>query len=969
MESERMLEFRQQYAQSYKKYSEFCDTLFILFGKLLDNNGFQYQFVSTRVKEEESLINKLLTVKALSEINRISELDDIAGCRIIFYLDSEIQKFIQYIYQEFDVVKNNLKYSADDYNAHHFVIKLKEDRLNLTEYAQFKEMKCELQLTTVLYHAWSEVAHNITYKSSKELVDFNKDRMEFFKTEFKTIMKDYIKPANYKFEFINTEYLELLKGKEIFQNVFFEEILTSNSLRDIYLKLSLLGQYIEKYGDKTPSDYDLIDFIKEILEKSKGLKINIDELSSNDNDYFYVVEQCLEILNAVKYQYIERVFPILIELALNTDNRINKLGVVAIKKLTEYKSGVLKQIGLKLQFYIIDQIKKWDNTEKLLRINIINEVFIEVFQLDFEIIDSIDYKTMGISSGLLLAEEPLKRLRKQSMELLMELYFVTNEIPLKIVILDVLKEVTKTPNRGVYSEEIENLVVENTISLIDWYITIANGDAKLEIIKKIDEQANWFHRRYLSSIDKISELRRIIENNEKYKIYKDLVGYDFDYLEDMDWRTAKTIRNKRNEYHLKNISGDNKVFWIELIIEICNGAEFTEQGKYTYFNKFLYEISKENRNFAKELILHLEKDYKRSLHHILAGLSISDVDYADRLIGQWIEEGRNLISCILSFLYKEKVELNILNCIFEKAALKKENNVLAEIVRILNTSKINKAKGKVLFIKTIQELSKNNIHWWIQYVWFDEESIFNYFDELEQDQLIEVLTTCPQIEYHIEEILIPIAKNNPLKVIKFFETRLLIQDAKRNLSLKYEAIPYHLHKVGEILKEHSKIVIPEILDWFKRDFWFYSYEASDLLHDIFPSFDEPLESFLRTFLDEKDEIGAKIILEVLEKYDGDSSIFPFCQEFVITYKDNENLLNRLMEVLSRTGVVSGEYGSVKALQNTKSLIRKWNKSKSEPLKSFAKDFIDSLNSKITHETKRSDKYVQLMQYLYGESSE
>lgn len=73
-------------------------------------------------------------------------------------------------------MKNNLRYSDDGYNAQHLIIKFKEDRLNLTEYAQFEGLKCELQLTTVLYHAWSEVSHNITYKSPQGLIDFDKEK-------------------------------------------------------------------------------------------------------------------------------------------------------------------------------------------------------------------------------------------------------------------------------------------------------------------------------------------------------------------------------------------------------------------------------------------------------------------------------------------------------------------------------------------------------------------------------------------------------------------------------------------------------------------------------------------------------------------------------------------------------------------------------------------------------------------------
>lgn len=450
MENERILELRKEYHQNRKIYNEFCDTLLFLLKKLLKNNGFQFQLASARVKEEDSLIKKLSTNRALSNINSIFDLDDMAGSRVIFYLDSEIQKFSRCIYEEFDVVKNNLRYSDDGYNAQHLIIKFKEDRLNLTEYAQFEGLKCELQLTTVLYHAWSEVSHNITYKSPQGLIDFDKEKMDFFQTELKTIMKDYIKPANYKFEFINTEYLELLKGNEIFQNAFYEDILQTNNLRGIYLKLSLLSKYIKKYGDKTPSGYKLTDFIKEVLTRAQGVKEGDEssEILSYGNDFSYVVTQCLEILNVVKYHYTDQIFPIYIDLARNTNEKISKLALDSIKRLAEYKLGVLQQFGLQVQFYIIGQIKKWDIYESLARIEIVNYVFVEVFKLDFNFTESIDHKSIIFGNESLTVDEPLKQLRMQSVEILKGLYFVAKEIPQQLRILDILKEATKTPNRG-----------------------------------------------------------------------------------------------------------------------------------------------------------------------------------------------------------------------------------------------------------------------------------------------------------------------------------------------------------------------------------------------------------------------------------------------------------------------------------------------------------------------------------------
>jgi ppGpp synthetase/RelA/SpoT-type nucleotidyltranferase len=142
-------EIMEEYKNDRETFSDFCRVTVFLLEKLLKNHSIQYQMVSSRVKDITSTINKFNDNSKVSNIETIRQLDDLAGCRVIFYLDGDLQRFVHFIYQEFEVIKNNLRHSNDDYNAQHLVIKFKEDRLKLTEYKQFDGLICELQLTTV----------------------------------------------------------------------------------------------------------------------------------------------------------------------------------------------------------------------------------------------------------------------------------------------------------------------------------------------------------------------------------------------------------------------------------------------------------------------------------------------------------------------------------------------------------------------------------------------------------------------------------------------------------------------------------------------------------------------------------------------------------------------------------------------------------------------------------------------------
>lgn len=193
LNEEKIVAILEQYKTLQNTYYEFANTIKFILETLLNKNGFKFQVVFARAKQAESLHQKLKENKKLKNIKTLDEIDDLAGCRVIFYLESDIQKFAEHIHNEFSIIKSSLKYSLDDYNAQHIIVQLNEDRLKLTEYSRFKDLRCEIQLTTVLYHAWSQMAHDTFYKREKELYEFDQHAFGILKKQFEETMKDHIK--------------------------------------------------------------------------------------------------------------------------------------------------------------------------------------------------------------------------------------------------------------------------------------------------------------------------------------------------------------------------------------------------------------------------------------------------------------------------------------------------------------------------------------------------------------------------------------------------------------------------------------------------------------------------------------------------------------------------------------------------------------------------------------------------------
>jgi len=159
-------------------HEEFAVCIERLLQSLIADNGMKIQSVASRVKEEGSIQRKLLRKKKESrEGADMTSLHDLAGVRVLLYFKSDVQEIRDllrrefHIVQELDVRKYYPHYHQSlGYAARHFVVTLSDHRRQFAEYRRFRALRCEIQVTTVLEHAWAEVEHDLYYKREEEEV-------------------------------------------------------------------------------------------------------------------------------------------------------------------------------------------------------------------------------------------------------------------------------------------------------------------------------------------------------------------------------------------------------------------------------------------------------------------------------------------------------------------------------------------------------------------------------------------------------------------------------------------------------------------------------------------------------------------------------------------------------------------------------------------------------------------------------
>ncbi|RKS96399.1 GTP pyrophosphokinase [Chryseobacterium defluvii] len=161
-----------QFEQNLKKYNDFRLKVEGLIRELLIQNNIGYHKIESRVKNAKRLDEK---ISRKQKYNDLSDITDLIGVRVITYFEDDVDKIANIIDREFvkdtqnSIDKRILDSDKFGYRSLHEVVTLHEDRKVLTEYKRFKDIKFEIQIRSILQHAWAEIEHDLGYKTESAI--------------------------------------------------------------------------------------------------------------------------------------------------------------------------------------------------------------------------------------------------------------------------------------------------------------------------------------------------------------------------------------------------------------------------------------------------------------------------------------------------------------------------------------------------------------------------------------------------------------------------------------------------------------------------------------------------------------------------------------------------------------------------------------------------------------------------------
>jgi len=152
-------------------YGDFAATVkFILEEAITATETPQPQSIQCRAKSAASLKFKLEAQGLLDSDSIEKQIKDLAGVRLVFYTNTDVNRFLnsglipqgfQVDWKETRIHHPTSENAQQRYQAIHYTVYLSEQRTALPEYSKFKGMRCEIQIQTILNHAWAETSHDI----------------------------------------------------------------------------------------------------------------------------------------------------------------------------------------------------------------------------------------------------------------------------------------------------------------------------------------------------------------------------------------------------------------------------------------------------------------------------------------------------------------------------------------------------------------------------------------------------------------------------------------------------------------------------------------------------------------------------------------------------------------------------------------------------------------------------------------
>jgi len=964
--------------------------------------GYRLQQVKERAKQPASLRRKLEQRRIAATATLENDIKDLAGCRVIFYTNSDVTRFINsgIIDQNFEVIEVRLHHpqravedAAELYISNHYLVTLRPERIVLPEYARFAGMRCEIQIQTILNHAWAEMAHDTIYKAPA-LGNFGGKEFDGIKSRMQKVARKYLLPAGYEFQKIASDFQRLIEGKALFDGDALEAIVEApdNNIRAEALE-TFAENVLPLYDDLQAIYPEIVARLVAAADRARATPpaaIETPYGALPAKTYSDIVKAIADILTRYRYLDVEATFDALCTLygwAASEDERkpLFELG----KALAKHHLQVWRQFGPTVQALLIGRIESLGDDERRGLQPLLTSMLGEI--LGTEVSGTTNSSTaVTFHRGAVVASDALRVVRTKAIDSLKRQYALAESDAEHRAVLLALQAATRTPFSGGYSNALARLVMDDTRAIMEFQTEIA-PTLNLDLLQATEDRVHrsyWIYAQLPETMRDDPDLvaaraqveaaalafRDVANANPDFVIYKTLVGFNSIFppaWEEKEFRyqQVEAYRAGQVDMLLASVVEANANEWFDRISRYAR-TESNDAATFPVFGKFLERLAEAQPVIVFNYIDRLEEPLVNFLPGMLAGLMRSE-ECAQALarIDAWLHAGKHIGHIAWYLRFADPFDEALLRRALDSAIQHGDGHAVRNVL-VAAVSQFATHPGTLveeIFLPALRYLVAAGDFSWIRMPWFSwlGSPIIRALDEEQAGVVLAALVPYPELEYDAEYIAAAIAERWPARVVAFLGERQAFARAD-TVPRRYDAVPFAVHQLQPPLSAAPDIMLAGARTWFDADPRYFTYDGGKLLASVFPDMSNGLEARLAALIAGGNEQDLAFVLAVLSAFEGRPCIYGLVRAIVATLGPENPLLHEAQSVLRESGVVSGEFGFADLHAGRKAMLEAWLADPSETVQKFAAEHIRELDRWIAAANRSAEASIALRKLEYGE---
>lgn len=953
---------------------------------------YRLQRIQSRAKTRESVECKLIKQGNLDTSDIRAVCKDLAGCRVIFYNNFDVErfgydliipdlyvvdidrtKFHEHEFDETDAVKM--------FESYNFVVSLKPDHPRSDEFAN---EVCEIQVQTVLNHMWSEMAHDIIYKPPNR--GTNSETNSNLKADlqrFAHLKNELIAPAGRIVQGLVNDHESDKKGRERFDREVLRQLKFAETNNQRFKILNKLNEETIPKFEK-PEFHEIEPEISTIRHQLEETWRKADEKSESDRQ---------------NNRTGDRESHEVTQLIVDTFEKFWKYGPdttysIAVRLFVSTKCQVSRQQLIRLAEYISKNSKdEWEKHGPLVQLIIARKLQNEprlieageiVCTFATEILnpevtgDEFHDDSVIMYRGSVVYSEELWAARKVAIDCLFKVVEKSDDSWLIRTALDCVLGVANLPLPGTFPDKLAKFVIKQSIDVFDqlkYKLPTDDFDyiQKFEVklygiwlpIERLHRERGE-NKELASLIEKFSATVKGIvcelNSDPEFVIFKVLVvstpyfkphwEIDIALLDDQPGVVVSEIiheyRSQEIKRLCKEIDKENYPIWKERLVKLF--ADSSLGPSYTgSIETFLRLVAENHANFVFELLVAREELPDWSVHLLaVVLLKTSLKNQTLSLLFQWLRDNKYVIEITDVFFDMKELSTDDFLVWVETQTEMCDIDALSSLARISSENYASNPEfwREKVFVPVVWELIRLGCNKWIDSTWFvsRDPSIYSALSQGQKDRLIDVFVAMTTNDDHVESIMVSLSPGSPVLILQWIERRL--ERSETCSDDGYKAFPASFTYYHKVLQKHPNEVVSAVRRWSARFDLSKHWTITEFLKSVFWECYDVLEAVLLDQIEDGVTETLLFLSTSLQGFDGDAKLLRVLREIIASPRCNEEIRTNVLRVLSEDDGMCGKYGEAETFERKVEEISPWLEDSNTQVAEFAKKATEEFKRKV-----------------------